>query len=99
MKTTIDLPEPLVSEAKRRALRQGRPFKDLIAQYIREGLNETSRDSESRSPGVLQVDDDGLPVLRQDPGAPGLPPSLANLLQLERESLQAEDRQRAGLPD
>jgi hypothetical protein len=99
MKTTIDLPEALVSEAKRRALRQRRPFKDLIAQYIREGLNETSRAAESLSPGVLQVDEDGLPVFLQDPDVPGPPPSLDDLLQLERESLQAEDRQRAGLPD
>lgn len=38
MKTTIDLPDELVCEAKLRAVAQGQVLKDLVADFIRQGL-------------------------------------------------------------
>ena len=40
MKTTIDLPDVLVKAARQRALHEGRTFRELVADGIRQGLNE-----------------------------------------------------------
>jgi hypothetical protein len=99
MKTTIDLPEALVREAKLRALRQGRTLRDLIAEFIRQGLNDRPGHPDASSSGVLERDADGLPVFRRDPDVIGTVPDLPTLLALEHSCLVAEDRQRAGLSD
>jgi hypothetical protein len=39
MKTTLDLPDHLVYQAKQRALQQGRTLRELVAEYIRQGLH------------------------------------------------------------
>ena len=41
MKTTLDLPDHLIQQVKQRALQQGRPIKELVADYIRQGLHGT----------------------------------------------------------
>ena len=38
MKTTFDLPEPLLREAKSVAAKQGRPLRDLVAEALAEKL-------------------------------------------------------------
>lgn len=98
MKTTIDLPEALVKRAKQKALHQGRSFKDLIAEYIRRGLNELLSPPVPGAAGVLEITPDGLPLFRGD-STPGYQvPTLEGLLSLERATLEQEDLQRAGLP-
>jgi hypothetical protein len=42
MKTTFDLPEPLLREAKSLAAQQGRPLRDLVAEALTEKLNATA---------------------------------------------------------
>lgn len=97
MKTTIDLPEALVKLAKQKALHQGRPFKDLIADYIRRGLNELPPQPLVEPSGVLEITPDGFPLFRGE-GTPGFtPPTLDDLLALEQTTLKLEDLQRAGL--
>ena len=97
MKTTIDLPEALVRQAKQKALHQGRPFKDLIADYIRRGLNELPSRPSADPSGVLEITPDGLPLFRVD-GTPGFRvPALEDALRLEQNTLEQEDLQRAGL--
>jgi len=39
MKTTLDLPDHLIQQVKQRALQQGRLIKELVADYIRQGLH------------------------------------------------------------
>jgi hypothetical protein len=39
MKTTLDLPDHLMRQVKQRAVQQGRPIKELVADYIRQGLH------------------------------------------------------------
>ena len=42
MKTTFDLPDPLVRKAKAWAARQGRPLRDFVAEAIDEKLAQTA---------------------------------------------------------
>jgi hypothetical protein len=99
MKTTIDLPDVLVQQARQRALHLGRPFKDLVAEYIRQGLSDLPATAQRSTSGALEIDTDGLPLFRRDPTSSGLMPSLEQLLELEQSTLAEEDRLRAGLPD
>ena len=40
MKTTLEIPDHLMQQVKQRALQQGgRPIKELVADYIRQGLH------------------------------------------------------------
>jgi len=38
MKTTLDLPDDLMREMKLRAVIQGRTLRDLVAEFLRQGL-------------------------------------------------------------
>lgn len=98
MKTTLDLPDHLVRQAKQRALQQGRTLRDLVAEYIRQGLRGTPAPAPSLTDGVLEVDESGLPLFRRVPCASGSVPDLPTALQLEQQALEKEDQRRAGLP-
>jgi len=37
--TTLEIPDHLMKQVKQRALQQGRPIKELVADYIRQGLH------------------------------------------------------------
>ena len=52
MKTTFDLPEPLLREAKSVAAKQGRPLRDLVAEALAEKLALAGR-GKSASRGRL----------------------------------------------
>ena len=39
MKTTLEIPDHLMQQVKQRALQQGRPIKELVADYISQGLH------------------------------------------------------------
>ncbi len=97
MKTTLDLPDHLVQQAKLRALQQGCTLKDLIAEFIRLGLHGGPSTDKPCSSEVVTLDAKGLPVFR--PLATGGTPTmdLATALQLEQECLMQEDRRHAGL--
>lgn len=98
MKTTLDLPDHLVRQAKQMALQQGRPLKDLMADFIRQGLHGPLPRSIGFNDGVVGMDDQGLPVFRCDGSSATPRPDLATALQLEQEALSQEDLRRAGLP-
>ncbi|MEO8277382.1 MAG: hypothetical protein ABI639_14305 [Thermoanaerobaculia bacterium] len=57
MKTTFDLPDPLVRRAKALAAEQGRPLRDLVAEAIAEKL---------LSPPPLVVGGKKVPVGRRE---------------------------------
>lgn len=99
MKTTIDLPDVLVQQARQKALHLGRPFKNLVAEYIRQGLNELSATTSASASSALAIAADGLPVFRRDPSVKGPAPTLEQFLTLEQNALAEEDRLRAGLSD
>jgi hypothetical protein len=49
MRTTLDLPDHLMREAKVRAARENRRLKDLMAELVRKGLRATD-DNQDRGP-------------------------------------------------
>ena len=98
MKTTLDLPDHLMQQVKQRALQQGRPIKALMADYIRQGLHGPAALPLTTNSGVLEVDEEGLPLYRPDPQRKRQSIDLATALRLEQDALIQEDRQRAGLP-
>ena len=98
MKTTLDLPDHLMQQVKQRALQQGRPIKALMADYIRQGLHGPAALPLTTNSGVLEVDEEGLPLYRPDPQLKRHPIDVATALRLEQDALKQEDRQRAGLP-
>jgi hypothetical protein len=65
MKTRLDLPDELVMAAKMRAVLQGRTLKDLVADYLRQGLGlSTSALSSPQPNSLISIDANGLPVIR-----------------------------------
>lgn len=97
MKTTIDLPDELMREVKLRAVVQGRPVKDLVADYLRQGLGLKSRADEKNSSPMVEIGKRGLPVIRCAPDAPATRMSAEALLKLEQETQLKEDMQRVGI--
>jgi hypothetical protein len=88
MKTTLDLPDDLIREAKIMAVSRGVPLKVLVADFIASGLSKPtdksakevgfSSDRFVRSPA-------GFPVIRCDSNAPKL--SIEEALALEKKVL------------
>ena len=97
MKTTLDLPDHLVRQAKQRALQQGCSLKDLVAEFIRLGLHCGPTPSASISSTVVSLDPKGLPVFRAQVPVARPAIDLAAALELEQQCLMQEDRRRAGL--
>ena len=89
MKTTIDLPDVLIQQAKQRALQQKCSLKDLIADYIRQGLKGRSRDALTTESLLVETDATGLPLIRAT-SAPTVH-TLPDALQLEQDLLQSHE--------
>ena len=97
MKTTLEIPDHLMQQVKQRALQQGRPIKELVADYIRQGLHGMPQAPPQVGARVVELDGAGMPLFRPDPGFRDRPIDLAEALELEQEALKQEDRQRDGL--
>lgn len=50
MKTTLELPDELMSEVRVRAAKEGRKLKDLVTELIRSGLERETRPGGSPGP-------------------------------------------------
>lgn len=48
MKTTFDLPDPLLRKAKALAAQQGRPLRDLVAEALGDKLEGAAKATEGR---------------------------------------------------
>lgn len=99
MKTTIDLPDELVREVKLRAVLQRQTVKDLVAEYIRQGLGMASpmRPGPPPAGSMVEIGEGGLPFIRCRVEAPAAGMRTEELLALEREAVEGEDLKRAGL--
>lgn len=101
MKTTIDLPDDLVREVKLRALMQGRTLRDVVTDFIRQGLGNPVPTTVATPPAgsVVSVGANGLPVIYGDADAPASRMSIEELLQLEQDALAPTDEElrRAGI--
>ena len=100
MKTTIDLPDELVREVKLRALMQGRTLRDLVADFIRQGLGLTGPETLDGPPSgsKVTVGANGLPVIACRIDAPARRMSAKDLLDLEQQAQTAEDIRHARRP-
>lgn len=102
MKTTIDLPDELVREVKLRALMQGRTLRDVVADFIRQGLGQgpdKSAPKEGPPAGSkVSVGANGLPVIICRADAPASRMTAKDLLDLEQQAQTAEDIRNARRP-
>ncbi len=100
MKTTLDLPGELIREVKLRAVTQRRTVKDLVAEFLRQGMGLTPSAPPGPPPAdsMVQIGLNGLPVIRCNPKAPATRMSAKKLLQLEQAAQVEEDLKRAGIP-
>ena len=100
MKTTLDLPDDLVRAMKMRALLQGRTLRDLVADFLRQGLGMAGPQvAPVPQPGsMVETAPNGLPTIRCNANAPATTLGLQDLLALEQEAQTTEDLQRASRP-
>lgn len=89
MKTTLDLPEPLVRAVKIRAVREGKKLKDLVAILLHQGM--TAPRAAARPVARRR---NRLPVIRcahaAKPGEEMTPGRVADLL-LEQDAVWHRD--------
>lgn len=99
MKTTLDLPDEIVREMKLRAVVQGRTLKELVADLLRQGLGMGQRPPLERPPAgsMVEIDENGLPVIRCRADAPASRMPVEALLQLEQQAQTEEDLRHAGI--
>lgn len=99
MKTTLDLPEELVHEVKLRAVIQRRTVKDLVAEFLRQGLGLAAPAPTQALPAgsMVQIGPNGLPVVKCRSNAPATRMSAKQLLQLEQAALAEQEMKHAGL--
>ena len=97
MKTTFDLPPDLVKAVKLRAIHEGRKLKDVAADLLKRGLVEPEIHVKSQpAKPKIEIQANGLPVVRGAADAPAKRMSASELLALELETLYREDFQRLG---
>ena len=99
MKTTLDLPDELIREVKLRAVVQRRTVKDLVAEFLRQGLGMAppARPATLAAGSMVQIGSSGMPVIKCRANAPATRMSAKKLLQLEQAAQAQEDLKRAGI--
>ncbi len=90
MRTTIDLPDELLRQAKAKAALNGMKLKDLITQFVEQGLEQGA----SRSAVSLRRQRSELPVARAATGR-----SLPSLTNAEIDRLLDEEETTRGRTD
>jgi len=98
MKTTLELPDELMRQAKVRAAMEGRKLKDVVAEALKTGLLLTAAaDRPSKGIRVEADPETGLPVVAAVTDAPGAALTREEIVRLGQDSHYVEDLQRAGL--
>ena len=106
MKTTLDLPDDLIRQAKLSAVVQGHTLRDLMADFIRQGLGLSPSGVAAQSPAdvesAIEVGSNGIPVFKTTPHAgnkskKAKQATIEEILALERQVLAEEDLLRVGL--
>ena len=92
VKTTMGLPDELMRAVKLWAVVQGRTVKDLVADYLGQGLGLAPRAEEMDSSPMVEIGTRGLPAIRC---ASVNRMSVVELFKLEQETLLQEDMLRA----
>lgn len=91
MKTTLDLPDDLIREARIRAAREGKKLKDIMEQAIRIGFGNPSS-SRPPLPSFLKISPEGFPYIECGPNAQKL--TAEDYIKIEQDAILEEDLQR-----
>ena len=98
MKATFDLPPDLIRAMKLRAVHEGRKLKDVAADLLKRGLADQGATAKPQpAKPRIEIQANGLPVVRCASNAPASGMTAYELLALEQETLHQEDLQRLGL--
>lgn len=98
MKTTLDLPDPLMRRVKIRAASDGRKLKEVIADLLEKGMDNPAAEvlAEGEPPCVIDPKT-GFPMARSL-NTPGfVPPTVEESRALIERANEEEDLRRAGL--
>lgn len=95
MKTTLDLPDELLIEAKTLAARRKTTLKAIVESALRREIRPAA-DSENPDPEKFDVGPFGILRIKKVPGAPPL--TLGNIRAIQEE-IEAEDLQKTLHPD
>jgi plasmid stability protein len=104
MKTTLDIPEDLAVELRRRAAADGRDVADEVVDLVRKGLAVAMGDAPAAvvaavpAPVIIIDPDTGLPVIQSPSDAPIWRMTAGELDAIIARSQLEEDLERAGLP-
>jgi plasmid stability protein len=93
----MDLPDELIREVKLRAVVQRRTVKDLVAEFLRQGLGMAPVGQKPPASSMVEIGESGLPVIRCRPDAPAARMSAEELLKLDQETQTEADLKYAGL--
>ena len=98
MKTTLDLPDELIREVKLRAVMQGRSLKDLVTDFLWQGLGMVPPARLELPPAgsMVEIGQSGLPIIRCRTDAPASRMSVEELLKLEQSTQTEDDLPHAG---
>jgi plasmid stability protein len=96
MKTTLELPDDLMREAKIRAAREGKKLKEIVEHALRIGFN-TPAPAIKALPSFIKISPEGFPYVECKPTAPASKMTAEELIQMEQDIILAEDLQRAGI--
>jgi hypothetical protein len=98
MKTTLDLPDDLMREAKIRAATQGKKLKDIMADAIRSGFSFPPVAPIKTLPLVISHTASGFSYIKCNPNSEKPAVTFEELQRVIVESQLEEDLQRAGIP-
>ena len=98
MKTTLDLPDPLMRRVKIRAASEGRKLKELIADLLEKGMDTPSTESLPEGELPYRIDPKTGMAVSRTLNIPGFVPPTAEVSQavIDRAN-EEEDLHRAGL--
>ncbi len=98
MRTTIDLPAPLLVEAKVRAAKENRKLKDVISEAVELGLQSMTSPEKQKEAKIVCPEDGSLPFIDSLlPDVENGKVSVKDILRIEQETQSEEDLRRAGI--
>lgn len=98
MKTTLDLPDPLMRRVKIRAASEGRKLKELISDLLEKGLDTPSVQTLPEGELPYEIDPQtGFPMARTIHIPGFVPPTVEESRAIIERANEEEDLRRAGL--
>jgi hypothetical protein len=98
MKTTLDLPDPLMRRVKIRAASESRKLKDVIAELLEKGMDSFPAERLTGGEAGYVIDPKTGMAMARTINIPGIkPPTLEEAKTMIERANEEEDLHRAGL--